>query len=499
MQNLKKILLIGKPNVGKSSLFNRLARQRLAITSEISGTTRDVNQTQILIHSKPALLLDSGGLDESSELFKSVKKHTLEMAQSADILLFLVDGKLAPDDEDRRLFYALKRLKKPMALVVNKIDSKKDEQRAWEFASFGVKELFNISVSHNSGLEALCAWLSTLLEGAPLSSDDELGLEEFLENYDESAFESAKFAPKTDKFNDDLMDDENLEDENLPQNLEQNLQTSFKNINKNHIKVAIIGRVNVGKSSLLNALVKFDRSVVSDVAGTTIDPVNESLDFKGKVIEFVDTAGIRKRGKIKDLERFALLRTQKNLQSAQIALLVLDAIEGFNELDERIAGLLSKHFLGVIIVLNKWDKSEFEFDKVVKELRLDRFKFLAYAPIISVSAKSGKRMSVILDKILEVFENYTQKISTSKLNDLILEATKAHPLPHLKGKLVKIYYAVQYDISPPKIALIMNRPKALHFSYKRYLQNQIRAHFNFSGVPLVIASRKKGEKDESNA
>ncbi|ECP3012488.1 TPA: ribosome biogenesis GTPase Der [Campylobacter jejuni] len=460
---MQSIILIGKPNVGKSSLFNRMARQRIAITSDISGTTRDTNKTQIHIHSKKAMLIDSGGLDESDELFKNVKKNTLKVAKESDIILYLVDGKLAPDDEDRQFFYSLKKLGKPIALVINKVDNKKDEERAWEFANFGVKEIFNLSVTHNVGLDELYEWLEKFLHEEFLIPDEEENLEDFLEYYEEGK------------------------------------EFQFKEVDQNHIRVGIVGRVNVGKSSLLNALVKQERSVVSSIAGTTIDPVNESVVHKDKVIEFVDTAGIRKRGKIQGLERFALNRTEKILSHSQIALLVLDAHEGFNELDERIAGLVAKHYLGVIIVLNKWDKSEMDFDKTVKELRLDRFKFLAYAPVISVSALSGKRVHVLLDKILQIFENFTQKIQTSKLNTLIENATRSHPLPHDYGKLVKIYYAVQYDLAPPKIALIMNRPKALHFSYKRYLQNQIRKEFNFEGVPLVIASRKKGSKENDES
>ncbi|EAJ4319056.1 ribosome biogenesis GTPase Der [Campylobacter coli] len=460
---MQSIILIGKPNVGKSSLFNRMARQRIAITSEISGTTRDTNKTEVFINSKKALLIDSGGLDESDELFKNVKKNTLKVAKESDIILYLVDGKLAPDDEDRQFFYSLKKLGKPIALVINKVDNKKDEERAWEFANFGVKEIFNLSVTHNVGLDELYEWLEKFLHEEFLIPDEEENLEDFLEYYEEGK------------------------------------EFQFKEVDQNHIRVGIVGRVNVGKSSLLNALVKQERSVVSSIAGTTIDPVNESVVHKDKVIEFVDTAGIRKRGKIQGLERFALNRTEKILSHSQIALLVLDAHEGFNELDERIAGLVAKHYLGVIIVLNKWDKSEMDFDKTVKELRLDRFKFLAYAPVISVSALSGKRVHVLLDKILQIFENFTQKIQTSKLNTLIENATRAHPLPHDYGKLVKIYYAVQYDLAPPKIALIMNRPKALHFSYKRYLQNQIRKEFNFEGVPLVIASRKKGSKENDES
>ncbi|ENF6817219.1 ribosome biogenesis GTPase Der [Campylobacter jejuni] len=460
---MQSIILIGKPNVGKSSLFNRMARQRIAITSDISGTTRDTNKTEIHINSKKAMLIDSGGLDESDELFKNVKKNTLKVAKESDIILYLVDGKLAPDDEDRQFFYSLKKLGKPIALVINKVDNKKDEERAWEFANFGVKEIFNLSVTHNVGLDELYEWLEKFLHEEFLIPDEEENLEDFLEYYEEGK------------------------------------EFQFKEVDQNHIRVGIVGRVNVGKSSLLNALVKQERSVVSSIAGTTIDPVNESVVHKDKVIEFVDTAGIRKRGKIQGLERFALNRTEKILSHSQIALLVLDAHEGFNELDERIAGLVAKHYLGVIIVLNKWDKSEMDFDKTVKELRLDRFKFLAYAPVISVSALSGKRVHVLLDKILQIFENFTQKIQTSKLNTLIENATRAHPLSHDYGKLVKIYYAVQYDLAPPKIALIMNRPKALHFSYKRYLQNQIRKEFNFEGVPLVIASRKKGSKENDES
>lgn len=452
---MQSIIIVGKPNVGKSSLFNRMARKRIAITSDISGTTRDINKIEIQIQDKKALLIDSGGLDESSELFKNVKSKTLLSAKESKIILYLVDVKLGINDEDRKNFYTLAKLKKPIALVINKVDNEKDKERAYEFASFGIKDVFFISVSHNVGLDELYAWLyKHLNKDESLSVDEDESLEDFLEN--------------------DEIDE----------------------IDSSRIKVGILGRVNVGKSSLLNALLKEERSVVSKVAGTTIDPVNEVLSYKDKIIEFVDTAGIRKRGKIQGLEKFALLRTQDVLKQAQIALLVLDASEGFNELDERIAGLLAQNYLAVLIILNKWDKSELDFDKTVKELRLDRFKFLAHSPILSVSALSGKRVHLVLDKILELFENYIQKIPTAKLNSVISEAVKAHPLPHDRGKVVKIYYATQYKIAPPKIALIMNRPKALHFSYKRYLQNKLRENFKLDGVPLIIASRKKGQKDE---
>ncbi|MBT0880007.1 MULTISPECIES: ribosome biogenesis GTPase Der [unclassified Campylobacter] len=464
---MQKIMLIGKPNVGKSSLFNRLAKERLAITSDISGTTRDTNRKIVDINGKKAILVDSGGLDDKDELFQNVKKNTLKEAKDADIIVYMVDCKLGANDDDKAYFYDLLKLKKPTALVINKVDSKKDEERSLEFTRFGFKNVFNISVSHATGIDELNDFLSSHLRDTFVPDNSELSLEDFL-------------------------------DENIAGEYDEEGINEVSEIDENHIKISILGRVNVGKSSLLNALVNDERCVVSSIAGTTIDPVNESIEYNGKTLEFVDTAGIRRRSKILGIEKYALNRTEKMLENSQIALLVLDAAEGFNELDERIAGLLGKNYLGVIIVLNKWDlcgKSDKEFDEVCKHLRLDRFKFLAYAPIISVSALSKKRIKNLLDLILKVHSNYIQKIQTSKLNQIIEEACLAHPLPHDKGKLVKIYYATQYSVAPPKIALVMNRPKALHFSYKRYLQNVLRKHYDLSGVPLIIAARKKGEKE----
>lgn len=461
---MKKVILIGRPNVGKSSLFNRLANERIAITSDISGTTRDTNKIIIQIEDKSCVIIDSGGLDDSNEIFKKVQEKTIQEARNSDIIIFMVDGKLMPQDEDRQIFYSLLKLNKPTALVINKIDSDKDEQRSWEFDEFGAKNIFGISVSHNSGVNELKQWIYQLLT-SEIKPDLIEDFDDFLDNFD---------------------DDGKI----LPQD-----KVSVKDLAEKNINVGIIGRVNVGKSSLLNALVKDDRSVVSSVAGTTIDPVNEQFIYEDRIIEFVDTAGIRRRGKIEGIEKFALNRTEKILENSDIALLVLDASEPFNELDERIAGIAAKFQLGVIIVLNKWDKNEDEFDKVCLEIR-DKFKFLAYAPIISVSALEGKRIHKIYPLILKIYENFTQKIQTSKLNDAIQEAILTHPLPHEKGKSVKIYYAAQFGFAPPKIVLIMNRPKALHFSYKRYLANQLRAKFNLSGTPLVILAKKRGQNDD---
>lgn len=482
---MKKVILLGRPNVGKSSLFNRLARARIAITSDVAGTTRDVNKTEINIDDRECLLIDSGGLDESSKLFAAVQKRSLAEANEADIIIFMVDGKLYADEIDKKLFYAINRLGKPTALVVNKVDGKRDEERAKDFISFGAKKLFEISVSHNSGTDELCEWIYSQLEPAKTSIEDDESIEEFLADFDESLLES------------DESDEggESLRNSRFKSNIDYENKA---------IKVGIIGRVNVGKSSLLNALVGQNRSVVSDIAGTTIDPVNEKISVndggKEREIEFVDTAGIRRRGKIEGIEKYALNRTQKMLENADIAVLVLDSAEGINELDERIAGLASEFELGVIIVLNKWDLKggdDKEFDKMSREIR-DKFKFLAYAPIISLSATSKKRVEKLKELICTVYKNYTIKLPTSRLNEVISAATKAHPIPREHGRAVRIYYAAQFDTAAPKIALVMNKPKCLHFSYLRYLQNQLRASFELDGTPVILVPRGRGKSKEEN-
>ncbi len=464
---MTKIALIGKPNVGKSSLFNRLARRRDAITSEVSGTTRDVKRTEVMINDTPAILIDTGGLDDSSTLFSAVMEKSLQAARDADIILYMVDGKMLPDEEDKKLFFRLQKLGKKIALVVNKIDNdRQQEEIGWEYAAFGAKELFFLSVSHNRGTRKLINWIEAqipeeerVISQPLIEEDDDFSLEEIL------AAEAAR--------------ENGIEEEQEAK----------------EIKVAIIGRVNVGKSSLLNALVSQERSVVSEVAGTTIDPVDESVMVDDTRFTFVDTAGIRRRGKIEGIEKFALNRTQSMLENADIALLVLDASEPFKELDERIASLVEKFELGCIIVLNKWDIAAEDYETTVQMVR-DRFKFLSYAPIITVSALSKKRVHKIHQLIKEVYAHYTFRIPTSQLNEILKRTNKKHQLPSDHGKITKIYFGTQFDIKPPRIALIMNRPKSLHFSYKRYLINQLRNYFDFSGTPIIIEAKKKKSDEE---
>ena len=461
---MKTLAIIGKPNVGKSSLFNRIAKERIAITSDFSGTTRDVKERVVEISQKPCRILDTGGIDDSNELFQNVRAKSLKAGKIADIIIMMVDGKTLPNDEDKKIFYSLQSQNKPIALVINKIDNDKEMERAWEFDEFGAQNVFPISVSHNRGVTNLLNWIATYLP----QNEPELIIKDF--SNDEDSF--------------DLEDFEEIKIES-----EAEEET-------NEINVAIIGRVNVGKSSLLNSLVGEERAVVSKVAGTTIDPVDESITYRDKVINFVDTAGVRRRSKIEGIEKYALMRTNAMLENADIALLILDSSEPFKELDERIANLADKNLLGVIIVLNKWDIRLESYKESIDEIK-DRFKFLSFAPIITVSALSKQRVFKIKDLILSVYENYKRRIPTSKLNELIKKATVRHQLPADKTKRVKIYFATQYDIKPPKIALVMNRPKALHFSYKRYLINKLRETFELDGTPVLLYPRAKGEKDES--
>ena len=465
---LKKIALIGQPNVGKSSLFNRIAKKRIAIVSDISGTTRDIRKHEVEILDRDALMLDTGGIDDTDDaIFSNVKRKAVECAKEADIILFMVDGKKIPDEKDKELFYELQALGKTLALVVNKIDNDKEKERLWSFFEFGIdeKNLFGISVSHNRGTKLLFEWIWAALPARPIVED------------------AIALVPDEDDFLEDFLDPV----EDINESVE---------VDDGEIKVAIIGRVNVGKSSILNALVGEERSVVSPIAGTTIDPVDESFEYKDKNITFVDTAGLRRRGKIEGIEKFALNRTKEMLEKANLALVVLDASDELFDLDEKIAGLVDEYGLGTIIVLNKWDINRDDFKEVEEKIR-SKFKFLYYAPVIAVSAKTGRSIDRLKDKLVEIYENYAQRIPTSILNKTIETATIRHSLPSPNGTYLRIYYTTQFETKPPRIALIMNKPSLLHFSYKRYLINFLRDSINFEGTPIHVVTRAKGQREEN--
>ncbi|EPZ97822.1 ribosome biogenesis GTPase Der [Helicobacter pylori] len=450
-KTLKTIAILGQPNVGKSSLFNRLARERIAITSDFAGTTRDINKRKIALNGHEVELLDTGGMAKDALLSKEIKAFNLKAAQMSDLILYVVDGKSIPSDEDLKLFREVFKINPNCFLVINKIDNDKEKERAYAFSSFGMPKSFNISVSHNRGISALIdAILSALNLNQIIEQDLDADILESLEN-------------------------------NAPEE-----ETKEEEI----IQVGIIGRVNVGKSSLLNALTKKERSLVSSVAGTTIDPIDETILIGDQKICFVDTAGIRHRGKILGIEKYALERTQKALEKSHIALLVLDVSAPFVELDEKISSLADKHSLGIILILNKWDIRYAPYEEIMATLKR-KFRFLEYAPVITTSCLKARHIDEIKHKIIEVYECFSKRIPTSLLNSVINQATQKHPLPSDGGKLVKVYYATQFATKPPQISLIMNRPKALHFSYKRYLINTLRKEFNFLGTPLILNAKDK--------
>ncbi|MFP5951525.1 ribosome biogenesis GTPase Der [Helicobacter pylori] len=451
-KTLKTIAILGQPNVGKSSLFNRLARERIAITSDFAGTTRDINKRKIALNGHEVELLDTGGMAKDALLSKEIKALNLKAAQMSDLILYVVDGKSIPSDEDLKLFREVFKINPNCFLVINKIDNDKEKERAYAFSSFGIPKSFNISVSHNRGISALIDAVLSALDLNQIIEQD--------------------------------LDADILESLETPNNaLEENKEEEI-------IQVGIIGRVNVGKSSLLNALTKKERSLVSSVAGTTIDPIDETILIGDQKICFVDTAGIRHRGKILGIEKYALERTQKALEKSHIALLVLDVSTPFVELDEKISSLADKHSLGIILILNKWDIRYAPYEEIMATLKR-KFRFLEYAPVITTSCLKVRHIDEIKHKIIEVYECFSKRIPTSLLNSVIFQATQKHPLPSDGGKLVKVYYATQFATKPPQISLIMNRPKALHFSYKRYLINTLRKEFNFLGTPLILNAKDK--------
>jgi GTPase len=495
---MKKIAIIGRPNVGKSSLFNRLVKKRDAITSDLAGTTRDVKRRTTIIVNKEVQLLDTGGLDKGCELFDKIKEMSLKAAYAADIILFMVDGKDLPQDEDKKLFYELQAMGKDMALVVNKIDNDKMKEKLWDYYEFGTDAIFGISVSHNRNTVELLDWIASKVPDSDIVKTDEDEEDDSEIFKDDEMSDDEFFAQHSHNNNDEeddgftYWDEEEVEDDSI---FGQNDRIKeFDEEDINHIKIAIIGRTNVGKSSLLNALLGEERSVVSSVAGTTIDPIDETVVYKDKQLTFVDTAGLRRRGKILGIEKYALMRTTEMLENANMALIVLDASEPFMDLDEKIAGLVDSNRLACIIVLNKWDISKREeHEKIIQDVR-DRFKFLAYAPIITLSAKSHQRVDKLHDMILEINENYSQRIPTSKINEVIEKALRRHTLPSVSGQVIRIYYSTQYETRPPKVAIIMNKPSGLHFTYRRYLTNKLREAFNFTGTPVLFKAKKRGEK-----
>ena len=615
---IASVAIMGRPNVGKSSLFNRLNQKNIAITSHISGSTRDINKRDLRLNNFDITLIDTGGLEilahrlkefykqnkatQSQTIAPSTKDihginrsnkreqaiiatqlkehiafHSYKVVATSDIILYMVDGSNIVADEDIRIFRELSK-QKPLLLVLNKVDNDKIAMQANDFMAFGVPYI-TISVAHNRGITKLLSsienMIQELIDSKKIKAQKTLKTLDFLDYFDDTesiltfedeGLESSLNERDTESKaqNDNVTSNLTLKNSKTQatQNLDSNpchversetssieslkdislntqcdnnsdsipLKADMESKSQNNefldsinetsqdieslstisnkidttqntdstISIGIIGRPNVGKSSLLNALTNTNRSLVSDIAGTTIDPVDEHIMYNGYKLTFVDTAGIRRRSKIEGIEKYALDRTQKMLQECDIALLVLDCSTEFVELDEKISSIASSNGLGVIVVFHKWDIRSKEFDSRL-EVYKRKFKFLEYAPIITASSTTHRHIKELKQKIIEVYQHFSLRIPTAKLNTCIQNALKKHPIPSDHGKIVRIYYATQFDSKPPKIALIMNRPNALHFSYKRYLINTLRQHFGFLGTPIIIEARSKKTRDLSEA
>ncbi|WP_342767978.1 ribosome biogenesis GTPase Der [Helicobacter didelphidarum] len=444
---------------------------------------------------------------------ENISHHSYQIITQSDIIIYIVDGNTPiASDEDIKIFRELNK-QKPTILVLNKIDNDKIALNLSHFMSFGV-EFFPISVSHNRGITKLLTHLEDIIESLikakklknpAISSSNTESLEplelDFMDYFDNDAsiIQFTKEKTQTNIFQHNKKSQSGQDSKEWQNDIDTNKfmceESNIKEKTQQTISVGIIGRPNVGKSSLLNALTQQNRSLVSSIAGTTIDPVDESIFYKDYRITFIDTAGIRRRSKIDGIEKYALDRTQRILRQCDIALLVLDSSTDFVELDEKISSIASNNHLGLIVVFNKWDIRIKEFDEQM-QIYKHKFKFLEYAPTLTISSITHKHIKELKQKILEVYSYFQFRIPTAQLNICIQNALKKHPIPSDHGKLVKIYYATQFDSKPPKIALMMNRPHALHFSYKRYLINILRQQFKFLGVPIIIEARSKKQSND---
>jgi len=442
------VALVGRPNVGKSTLFNRILGQRLAVVSEVPGTTRDRLYAEAEWAGVSFLLVDTGGLEvtegrhtqplsEDSEQFLPLIRQQANIAiQDADVVVQVVDGQSGITAADQEVADILRRSQKPIIVAANKLESSRLRDGAYEFYELALGEVFPISALHGTGTGDL---LDAIVESIPVSD---------IEEEDDS------------------------------------------------IKVAILGRPNVGKSTLLNKLIGEERAIVSPIPGTTRDAIDTKLNWEGHDFTLIDTAGIRRRGKIDPgVEKYSVLRAIKALQRADVALLLIDAAEGITTQDTHIAGMLIKEYASVIVLVNKWDavdKDTYTIHIYSDEIR-QALNFLPFVPQLFISAKTGQRVNKIMELILEVFEARFRRISTGQLNRLMRDAISRHPPPQKGGIQVKFAYVTQATVDPPTFVFFVNKPDWVHFTYQRYLENRIREEFPFPGTPIRLVFRARSE------
>lgn len=432
---LPVVAIVGQPNVGKSTLFNRIINQRLAIVEDKPGVTRDRNYAQAEWMGHKFDLIDTGGITwEGGKIEDEIRAQAEIAIEEADVIVMLTNVVNHVTDLDERIARLLYRTKKPVILAVNKADNPEQRNDIYDFYSLGLGDPIPVSSSHGTGIGDL---LDEIVNDFPAEKDSEA---------------------------DDV------------------------------ISFSMIGRPNVGKSSLVNKLLGEDRVIVANEEGTTRDAVDTPFTKDGIKFKVVDTAGIRRRGKVYEkTEKYSVLRAMSAIERSDVVLLVLDTSTGIREQDKHIAGYAHEAGRGIIIVVNKWDlpeKNSTSAKEFEREIRSE-FQYLDYTPILFVSAKTGQRIDQIPSMVKEVYDNQNQRIQSSVLNDLLLEASKLVPTPMIKGKRLRVYYMTQVSTNPPTFVVFVNDPELMHFSYERFLINQLRQNFDFTGTPIKILPRKR--------
>lgn len=442
MKRKNIVAVIGRPNVGKSTLFNALAGKDISIVKDTPGITRDRIYQDVEWLNQSFTLIDTGGIEpDSKDIILSQMREQAEIAiETADVILFLCDVKQGPTDADHRVADLLRKSGKPVVLAVNKVDNfQKEMLDTYEFYQLGIGDPHPISAAGRLGIGDLLEEITTLFPKETGESEEE-----------------------------------------------------------DAVSVAIIGKPNVGKSSIINKLIGTNRLIVSDIAGTTRDAVDTPMQYHGRNYIFIDTAGLRRKNKIKEeLERFMIIRSVSAVERADVCILVIDAEEGVTEQDAKIAGIAHERGKAMIIAVNKWDLVEKD-NHTVKEFSDQIRQTLAFAPyaeILFVSAKSGQRLTKLYDLIDAVSENHARRVPTGLLNEVLTQAMVMQQPPSDKGKLLRIYYMTQVAVKPPTFVLFVNDKELMHFSYTRYIENQIRKTFGFQGTPLRFLVREKSRKE----
>ena len=429
------VAIIGRPNVGKSSLFNRLSGYKLALTDDASGITRDRLDTKCEWLNQEFSIIDTGGIELKNVPFMEEIKAQAQLAiDEADVIILVTDGRVGVTNGDKDVIKILHKSKKPVIVAANKIDDVKFMDNIYEFYNLGVDDVIAVSALHGIGVGDL---LDKVVELLPEKKE---------KRYDDA------------------------------------------------VEFCIIGQPNVGKSSLTNAILGTERVIVSDIAGTTRDAIDSKFTRDGKNYVVIDTAGIRKQGKIyENAEKYSVLRAIKAIERSEVVLFVLDGTKEIEEQDKRIAGYAAEYNKAVIIVVNKWDavdKDEKSMKEFTEKIRKN-FLFISYAPIVFVSALKNQRIQTLFEQIKIVYENYTRRIATNVLNDIILDASIMNQAPIFNGDRIRVYYGSQVDIKPPTFVLFVNDPNYMHFSYQRYLENRFRSAFMLEGTPIKLILRKR--------